>query len=664
MPAAADLTIGSGTPEVNFEQALDTSPIPMYIFDSASLRFLEVNQAAVRNYGYSRGEFLEMTLGEIRPAEDLARLEKSVRDGATAPDSAGVWRHRRKDGSVFYVEIIRHPVSYRGSKAELIFALDVDARVRAEAETREHGRLAELVAESADALANAGTLRSGLQKCADLLNRYIDAVFVRIWTIGDHPDVLELQASAGALTDLDDCYARIPVGQPGIGRIAETGTPLVDNDVLASGWLDDPERARLLKMAGFIGYPLMVENRVVGVATAFASRALTDAAVLAYQSVAGGMAQFIERKRGEESVKNLAALVENSSDAIVMATPEGKVTFMNRAGAELMGFDSPAAARGLDISELHDPAAWEDIERELVPACIRSGYWRGESRLRHRATGEAIDILLSAFLVRGANGEMVSKAAVIHDIRERKRVEDALRRAKAAAESASRMKSEFLANMSHEIRTPMNGVLAMTELTLETELSEEQRDYLETVRNSADALLRILNDILDFSKIEAGRLTLESIEFDLREQIRELVALMRAPAAEKGLTLSSETAPEVPRVVRGDPLRLRQVMLNLIGNSVKFTHSGRIVIRTRVERAENRAVLHFEVEDTGIGIPPEKQEAIFAAFAQADGSITRRFGGTGLGLSISSRLIELMGGRIWVESAAGKGSTFHFTATF
>jgi two-component system, sensor histidine kinase and response regulator len=295
---------------------------------------------------------------------------------------------------------------------------------------------------------------------------------------------------------------------------------------------------------------------------------------------------------------------------------------------------------------------------------IESGqdFWMDEFRFR-RGDGSYATVLDRAYIIRGEHGKPLQAIGAITDITENKKAESEILRAKEAAEAATRAKSEFLANMSHEIRTPLNGIIGMTQLIQGTQLDPEQREYSQAIEQSSNALLSVINDILDFSKIEARKLEFDCIEFDLRKTVESALRAVALAAHRKGLELACDIPADVPRYTMGDPNRLRQVIMNLAGNAIKFTKQGEVIVRIHREKgAAPQDMLHVSVSDTGIGIPAEKQAVIFEAFAQGDASISRQYSGTGLGLAISSALVNIMNGRIWVESEVGKGSTFHFTA--
>ena len=375
---------------------------------------------------------------------------------------------------------------------------------------------------------------------------------------------------------------------------------------------------------------------------------------------ASGLATDITHQRESES--RFTELFETLQEGVYFSTPEGNLLDVNPALVRMLGYDDKEELVGVNVSSLYLDAS----QRPSLLAALeeRTTVLAQEITLR-RKDGTPIICLDNSTAIRDLSGRVIRHQGTLVDITERKHSEEELQKAKEAAEAASRAKSEFLANMSHEIRTPLNAVIGMTDLALDTELTAEQREYLSTVKVSANSLLTVINDILDFSKIEAGKLDLDRIEFDLRYALDDTIRVLALRARQKGLDLACHIPSEVPEALIGDPGRLRQILFNLIDNAIKFTEQGEVAVGIETEsQTEEEICLHFVVTDTGIGIPPEKQRLIFEAFAQADSSTTRKYGGTGLGLSISSRLAGLMGGRIWVESETGKGSAFHFTARF
>jgi PAS domain S-box-containing protein len=375
-----------------------------------------------------------------------------------------------------------------------------------------------------------------------------------------------------------------------------------------------------------------------------------------------------DRQRAEEALLRerylLRTVIDNLPDYVYAKDTQHRFIINNIAHLHALG----AAEQGEVLGK---------TDLDFFTAEIATRYHADEEAILHSGTpllnheqpridrvGHSQWVLASKVPFRDGSGAVVGIVGISRDISERKLAEVALRQAKEAAEAANRAKSDFLANVSHELRTPLTGILGMTGLVLDTELSLQQREFLELVRLSGTALLALINDLLDFSKIEAGKLDLDAHDFSLHECLADTLKPLGPQAAGKGLELTWHLAPDVPDELVGDSVRLCQVVVNLVGNAIKFTDRGEVAVKVQMESATAEGVcLHFTVADTGIGIAPDKQALIFAAFVQADSSTSRRYGGTGLGLAISARLVEMMNGRLWVDSTVGKGSVFHFTVT-
>ena len=479
---------------------------------------------------------------------------------------------------------------------------------------------------------------------------------------------------------------RFPRGIGLPGRVWASGQPAWIPDVVHD---DNFPRAPIAAREGLhaaFGFPVLLRGEVLSVMEFF-SREIRppDADLLSMLANVGSqIGLFVDRRRAQEELDRFFTL---SLDMLCIAGFDGYFKRVNPAWERVLGYteedllsrpymdlvhpdDRQATGlQGMKLTQGRDVSYFENRYMHK-DGTLRWLLWTSTpfpelqvvyGAARDITERKAAEETMAQYArdLEGTHGELEVQAARLAQlVRE-------LEVARIRAEEATEAKSAFLANMSHEIRTPLNAILGMTTLALQTRLSSEQRDYLGTVRSSAESLLEIVNDILDFSKIEAHRLELERAEFELRESVGDAAKLLGVRAGEKRIELAWHIASDVPDVLFGDEARLRQVLLNVLGNAVKFTSKGEVVLRVHVEASSPGLVtLHFAVSDTGIGIAPEQQRHIFQAFTQADSTTTRRYGGTGLGLAIALRLVELMGGRMWVESEEGRGSTFHFTALF
>jgi two-component system sensor histidine kinase/response regulator len=593
----------------------ERNPQPMWVYDLESLSFLAVNDAAIKHYGYSTEEFLRMTIRDIRPAQDIPAMLENISRELSRLER----RHKKKDGTLIDVEVTTNNLDWAGRPAKLVLATDVTERKRAEERIRESEEsYRRLVEQSPDAILvhRRGTIVFANSACSELLGASsVEGIIGKQYLDFVHP------ADREAVKQRIQKFSH----DPEVVRRNETKFLRADGGEIYSEVM-----ARSVLYRGDPAIQVMFRD-------------------------------ISRRKQVEAALENqkafLNSLIENCPVAIVAMDSQFCVQMCNPAFEKLFMYrQSEIFGHPLRDLIMNSQTA-NDFTPELEKQIHRV-------TRRARSDGSLVDVeVLAVPLFIGGN--VTGRLALIQDVTERKRTEEAIQRAKEAAEAASRAKSEFLANMSHEIRTPMNGIMGMTELVLDTELDPEQRNYLNLAKASADSLLSLLNDILDYSKIEAGKLEFDAIGFNLGDCLGDTMKTLSLRAHEKGVEIAFEIEPDVPDGLIGDPGRLRQIIINLVGNAIKFTEQGEVVLRVANEsRTADAIQLQFTVADTGIGIPLERQAAIFEAFSQADGSMTRKYGGTGLGLTISSRLVELMGGRIWVESELDKGSQFHFTACY
>jgi PAS domain S-box-containing protein len=514
------------------------------------------------------------------------------------------------------------------------------------------------------ALAEAGSMAEAAPRILQAICETLDWAYGGLWRV---------KPSGGVLTCVETWTA--PSG-PGAALAAENrGTTLEPSQGLPGRvwsrsepvWVPDVSRESAFPRSTVaaehglrtaLGVPILYRERFLGVLEFFAAQiSEPDLGLLEMlTTTASQVGQFMEHKRTEEE---LAMLFQSSHDMLCIADFEGYLLRINPAWARTLGYSEEELTSRPYMEFVHP----DDRDSTVAEARSVSG---GRSALLFENRYRCRD---GSYRWMSWNSTPIEEEGLIYctvrDVTEQKRVAAELKEAREAADAANRAKSDFLANMSHEIRTPMNAVIGMTELLQDTPLSADQREYVETLADAAESLLGLITDVLDFSKIEAGMLELSPVEFDLREALENTLRTLGLRAHQKGLELVCRVAPDVPEALIGDAPRLRQVVLNLVGNAIKFTERGEVLLQVENESAgPEEAVLRFVVTDTGIGIPADKQAVIFEAFAQADGSTTREYGGTGLGLAIAARLVRLMGGSLSVESEPDRGSRFTFTCRF
>ena len=654
--------------EHRFRTFVDHATDAFFLFDDQIV--LDVNQQACQSLGYTREELLGMTPLDFDPDMNPARLEEIKQKIDSGQPLAFETRHRRKDGSVFPVEVRGQAFWEGGRRLTVALARDVSERKRDEALLDGQKRILERIIQG-EPLAEVLTFL-----CRTIEELAQGEMLASVLLLDD--DGVHLRH--GAAPSLPEPYVKaidgLAIG-PSVGSCGSAA--YLREPVFVSDIANDP------RWAPFVDFAVAHDLRACWSSPIFSSSSQVLGTFAMYYRhprhptphdlrvvdiVARTVAIAIERSRAEQALREgeqrFRGTFENAAVGIAHTHLGGRFLRVNEKFCDIVGYSREELLQKTfqDITHPDDLSTSIDSIGALMRG--ESSSFAIEKRYL-RKDGSPVWIELFVSLQRDASGNPAYAIVVIQDISQRKQLDRELRQAKETAEAANRAKDEFLANVSHEIRTPMNAILGMTELVLDTPLADDQRQSLKTVKSAADNLLGIINDLLDFAKIEAGKLELDAVPFSLRAVVGDTLRALAVRAHRKALELVCNVHSDVPDALIGDPGRVRQVLLNLVGNAIKFTECGEVVVQVETAGGavpNDHIQLRFTVRDTGIGIPPEKQSRIFRAFEQEDTSTTRKYGGTGLGLTICAQLVTLMGGGISVESEPGKGSSFAFTAQF
>ncbi len=620
---AATLTLKAGQPDLNFKDLIDHLKVGVYRSSPGPRgKFLFANPALGEILGYTPEELLKTRLADLyeNPRQRQHFIEKISRQGYVREEDI---RLKKKNGGLVWCSVTAVTVKDKSGELKWIdgFMIDVTAHRKVERELLESKELFRVVFDNS-AVAITVTDKNerviawnlfaerllGMTK-EDLFNRPVKELYpLKEWR--------RIRAfrirKKGVLPDME--------------------TQIIKKD------------GSIIEASLSISILKDIEGNITG----------------AIGIIRDITSQKIAERKLRESENKTRIILDNSAAAITLTDGSEQIISWNKFTEQLLGMKR----RDLymkPVSFLYPKEEWKKIRAENIRN-IGSRHHL-ETKVIHK-DGRIIDIDLSINVLKDANNKIVGSVGIMYDITERKQAQEILLQAKIAAEEASSAKTMFLANMSHEVRTPMNAIMGMIDLTLDTSLSEEQKDNLKTAKDAAQNLLVLLNDILDLSRVEAGKITLEDIEINLRNVIHSVCKGLEVLARNKSLELLWSVDTNIPEFLMGDPVRLRQVITNLVNNAIKFTHKGKIEVNVKIASLSNDvASLIFSVSDTGIGIAKDKVNSILEPFPQVDHPTPRRYGGTGLGLTISRRLVEMMGGRIWVESEPWKGSTFYFMAT-